>query len=103
MSCKKAQAVLDEAKIKIDETVDARKEKIDQLGAASVFGDSAVILVAKGNKILEYSNEQVNSADFLGEIIGRSGTLRAPTLKFGKKATVGYNDELLAEAFKTGS
>ncbi len=38
--------------------------------------------------------------ELLAVILGRSGTLRAPTVVSGKRLLVGFNADMYAEAFK---
>ena len=45
------------------------------------------------------NTDRLSNADLTGLITGRSGTLRAPTLKRGKTLVVGYSDELYDELF----
>lgn len=58
-------------------------------------------MVAKGKKILTFDLEADRPSDeeILDLILGRSGTLRAPSLRVGDTFVVGYNAELLGEVF----
>ena len=53
--------------------------------------------VAKGKKILEFDLKKARPSDdeLLSHLLGRSGTLRAPSLRVGKTFVVGYNAEIL--------
>ena len=53
--------------------------------------------VAKGGKVLHFklSHDRPTDAELLGLLLGRSGKLRAPTIKAGATLLVGYNFELL--------
>jgi len=44
-------------------------------------------------------SERLSNAELTGLITGRSGTLRAPTLRRGKTLVVGYSDGLYDELF----
>jgi|TARA_B100000809_G_scaffold241774_1_gene265263 arsenate reductase-like glutaredoxin family protein len=44
-------------------------------------------------------SERLSNTELTGLITGRSGTLRAPTLRRGKTLVVGYSDELYDELF----
>jgi arsenate reductase-like glutaredoxin family protein len=54
--------------------------------------------VAKGKKVLEFDlNRQRPSDDeLLGLMLGRSGKLRAPSIRVGNELLIGYNDDLLS-------
>lgn len=55
---------------------------------------AARILIAGGQKIDEVVPDEKAKEALLAKIIGRSGNLRAPTLRRGEVFYVGYNDEL---------
>lgn len=57
------------------------------------------LYVAKGRKVLHFDLETARPADaeLLELMLGRSGKLRAPTLRTGGKLVVGYNADLLGE------
>ena len=44
-------------------------------------------------------SERLSNAELTGLVTGRSGTLRAPTLRRGKTLVVGYSDEMYGELF----
>ena len=54
--------------------------------------------MAKGKKTLSFDlkKERPSDDELLALMLGRSGTLRAPSIRAGTKFLVGYNDELLA-------
>ena len=56
-----------------------------------------MIYIAKGKKILALAPDVANREEILKSAMGRSGNLRAPTLKVGKKVLVGFNDTLYPE------
>jgi len=53
--------------------------------------------VAKGRKIVRFDlgKDRPSDDELLGHMLGRSGALRAPSLRIGTTFVVGYNDELL--------
>lgn len=59
-----------------------------------------MIYIAKGKKILALAPDAANREEILKSAMGRSGNLRAPTLKVGKKVLVGFNDTLYPEHLK---
>ena len=56
------------------------------------------MLVAKGKKILSVDLKKARPSDdeLLELMLGRSGKLRAPTMRQGKRLLVGYNADLMA-------
>ncbi|MCG8636388.1 MAG: hypothetical protein MI863_21325 [Desulfobacterales bacterium] len=52
------------------------------------------VLIGKGKKILEFSPDEENREEILKAAMGRSGNLRAPSVKLGGKLLIGYNDEM---------
>lgn len=56
--------------------------------------------VAKGRRVLRFdlSTGRPTDAELLDLMLGRSGKLRAPTSRVGRRLLVGYNEDLLKEA-----
>ena len=58
------------------------------------------VVASKGrNKVLEWVPTAENRDEILGEVIGRSGNLRAPTLLVDGVFVVGFNDGLYEGVF----
>ena len=57
------------------------------------------LYVAKGKKTLhvDLSANRPDDDELLGLLLGRSGKLRAPTLRTGSTLIVGYNGDILSE------
>ena len=72
----------------------ANKEKLDQEGVERLLVQVKKVKVAKGKKILTFDNLRNEHKQILDSILGRSGTLRSPTLQIGDQLIVGYNEEL---------
>lgn len=55
--------------------------------------------MAKGKKFLRFDlmSDRQPDEDLLGLMLGRSGKLRAPAMKFGSTLLLGYNSDLLAD------
>ena len=55
------------------------------------------LVVAKGKKIVRFDlkNDRPADDELLSHMLGRSGTLRAPSLRVGRTFVVGYNAEML--------
>jgi len=56
--------------------------------------------VAKGRTVLrlDLAKERPSDEELLELMLGRSGKLRAPTSRVGRRLLVGYNQALLEEA-----
>ncbi len=54
------------------------------------------ILIARGKKVADYSPSPENKEEILKNSLGRSGTLRAPTLCIGNACYVGFNVDMYA-------
>lgn len=59
------------------------------------------LYVGKGKKLVHFDlKKDYDEDEVAGMILGRSGTLRAPVLRVGKKLIVGFNEEALGEVLK---
>jgi arsenate reductase-like glutaredoxin family protein len=59
------------------------------------------LFVGRGKKLVRFDLKKGYDEDEVaGMILGRSGTLRAPVLRVGKKLIVGFNEEALGEVLK---
>ena len=68
--------------------------------ALGVLDGVTLLRVAKGKKILDVdlSANRPGDDELLSLLLGRSGKLRAPTIKVGNQLLVGYHPELLSSA-----
>ena len=78
---------------------DARKEPLAEDAAWDLLAKAGEIIVAKGKQQLAFNPRRDSRAAILAEALGRSGTLRAPTLKVGDRLVVGYGEALYAHLF----
>jgi len=99
-SCKKAQEFLEQAGIEIDEVVDARKQKIDASQAWDTVAQAGIITVAKGKKVVVFSNVAAEEDAVLKQVMGPSGNLRAPTFRIGQDFVIGFHQDMYEEKFK---
>jgi len=74
--------------------VEARKVKIEADEAWDKLSSGKKILIAKGKKLIEFETADANRFDVLQIALGRSGTLRAPTIKIGDTWIVGFNEDI---------
>lgn len=89
--------MLSRNRIPCTEIADARKASLAEEEAWQVLAAAREIIVAKGKKRLVFDPRRDSRETILKETLGRSGTLRAPTLRIGDRLLVGYNDELYAQ------
>jgi hypothetical protein len=94
MSCKKAWEALKQGKTNISEEIDAKKETLADEAAWQKVKDAKRIYVASGKKTLEFIPNTADKDEIMKKILGRTGNLRAPTLRRGDTFFVGYNDDL---------
>jgi arsenate reductase-like glutaredoxin family protein len=76
------------------------KEPIAGDDALSVLRGVKDLYVAKGKKVvhLDLAKNRPPDDELLALLVGRSGGLRAPTLKSGTTLVVGYNADVLEQA-----
>lgn len=77
--------------MEIRETVEARKVKISEDRAWDMLGRSEEIVVGRGAKFIVLHPSRHSRQEILDHCLGRTGTLRAPVLKIGKRFLVGFN------------
>lgn len=88
---------MEEGSIEVKQEHNAQKLPIRD-GAIILLLDSVrTVFVASGKKILEYQLDSENREEVVTQITGRTGNLRAPTLKKGQVLFVGFNTELFAQ------
>ena len=73
---------------------DANKERLGQDRVEALIDQVSQIKVAKGKKILLFNPLKDDRSQIIKAILGRSGTLRSPTLRIGNGLIVGYNQEV---------
>ncbi|MDE0483121.1 MAG: ArsC family (seleno)protein [Candidatus Poribacteria bacterium] len=92
------QEVLDTHNLEAEDRTDARKEKLEADAVWDLMGSAERIVVAKGKSVATFVPEKDDRDAILKSVLGRSGSLRAPTVKTGNTFFVGYNDALYADA-----
>lgn len=72
------------------------KEPIEGEAALQLLDGISELFVAKGKKVLRFDmkTERPSDEDLLDMMLGRSGKLRAPTVRVEDRLVVGYNQEL---------
>ena len=88
------QEFLDTHNLEVKSRTDARKERMDAAAVWDLMENAERILVAKGKRVETFSPTQDTREAILNVVLGRSGSLRAPTLQRGDVFLVGFNDTL---------
>lgn len=91
------QEVLDTNNLEAENKTDARKEKLEADAVWDLMGSAERIVVAKGKSVATFVPEEDDRDTILKAVLGRSGSLRAPTVKTGNAFFVGYNDTLYTD------
>ncbi len=86
--------MFEERQVDVVQVKDAKKEKIDAEKAWDMIRTCETVWIGKGKKVLEFSPGGENREDILKAAMGRSGNLRAPSVKAGKQMLIGYNEAL---------
>ncbi|HCY86414.1 MAG TPA: hypothetical protein DHV36_14860 [Desulfobacteraceae bacterium] len=76
------------------QVADAKKEKIDADAAWEMITNAKTVVIGKGKKVLEFAPDEENREEILKAAMGRSGNLRAPTIRIGDRLLIGYNDDM---------
>ena len=87
--------------MKITTEIDAKKERFGEDEVIDVLKGVNKLLVAKGKKIttVDLKKDRPDDLTLAGLMLGPTGNLRAPTLKIGKVAVVGFNQEMYEDVF----
>ncbi len=88
------QELLDTRNLQAENRTDARKEKMAAAAVWELMGDAERIVVAKGKRIETFVPTEDSQESILKVVLGRSGSLRAPTVRSGDVFLVGYNAAL---------
>ncbi len=91
------QEVLDTHNLEAEDRTDARKEKLEADAVWDLMGSAKQIIVAKGKSVETFVPNEDDRDAILKAVLGRSGSLRAPTVKTRNVFFVGYNDALYSD------
>lgn len=84
----------EQTSVELKTVADAGKEKMDRNRAWALIRGKKKIHIAKGKKTLSFEPDEESREAILKEALGRSGTLRAPTLTVGEVMYIGFNDAM---------
>ena len=88
------QEFLDTRNLQPENRTDARKEKLEAAAVWDLMGSAKQIVVAKGQRVETFVPTDATQESILKAVLGRSGSLRAPTIQSGDVFFVGYNTTL---------
>ena len=88
------QEFLDTHNLQPESRTDARKEKMDAAAVWDLMGSAERIVVAKGKRVETFVPTEDARESILKVVVGRSGSLRAPTVRSGNTFFVGFNTAL---------
>ena len=77
--------------------MNARKQRIGAEEAWQMLSQAKEVYVVNGRKIQHWQPDETNKEAILAKAIGRSGNLRAPTIKVGDSYIIGFNEALYEE------
>jgi len=77
--------------------VDAKKEVFGAEAAWERLQVTEKVCVGRGQKVHAYLPDVTSKDEIMHEVLGRTGNLRAPTLKIGNSYYIGYNETMYKE------
>lgn len=80
--------------------MNATKETISGAEVWSIISAGSRIVVAQNKKISEFDPLKDDKEQILASVSGKTGNLRAPTLRIGSTFYVGFNEELYERIVK---
>ncbi|MCI5221190.1 MAG: hypothetical protein D3924_00550 [Candidatus Electrothrix sp. AR4] len=86
--------MLDEKDIEMKKIIEARKQKIDIDAAWEILRSAKKLIVGRGKKLQVFDPAQDDKETILKACLGRTGNLRAPTLKINDQVLVGFNETM---------
>lgn len=85
--------------MEIGQVVEARQVAIAEPEAWALLAGAGRILVGRGAKVEEFTPSGANRPEIMAKVLGRSGSLRAPSLKIGTEFLIGYGEEMYRRFF----
>ena len=80
----------------VRETVDGKKVKIAPAEALELLAGVSRLVAMRGRSVtaVDLKSDRPDDDTLLGLMIGRTGHLRAPTIRVGKTLLIGFNAEV---------
>ena len=71
--------------------------KLGESDAKAIAKESSKVYVAKGKKLDVFDMKSADVGEVAAKMLGPTGNLRAPTMRVGKTAIVGFDEETFAD------
>jgi len=84
------------------EVVDARQAKLAKRDTVAILRHTNRVVAMKGKKVSDFNlkKDPPNEKELLESILGPTGNLRAPAVRFGKTLVVGFEEETWSQVFR---
>ncbi|MCG9126645.1 hypothetical protein JT359_03485 [Candidatus Poribacteria bacterium] len=89
--------MLESHNIDAESRTDARKEKLEADAVWQLLESADQVVVAKGKSVETFQPGEANQESIINAVLGRSGSLRAPTIRIDDVFYVGFNETLYSE------
>ena len=102
MSCRRTQKFLASRGIEDEEVRSATRNPVAGPDALELLAGITELLVAKGRRTQRFDLTGADRPEddaLLALLLGRSGKLRAPTMRVGSQLLVGYSADMLESVF----
>ncbi len=98
--CIKADAFLAKRGIAARETVDARKVKVGKPQIAQILRGTHQVIACKGSATVDFNLRQDPPVEkvLYENLIGPTGSLRAPAIRLGRTLVVGFGEDAWSRA-----
>ncbi len=73
--------------------------KLQASDATDLLADADRMLACKGKKVNEFNVAGGVTDDAVHAMLGPTGNMRSPTIKYGRTLVVGYNEEVFTDIF----
>jgi arsenate reductase-like glutaredoxin family protein len=99
--CQKAQKVLDRVPHTIGEKVDAGKQRLGRKEALALARSAKRVVTGRGKTpvVFDMKSDPPDDDALAAAILGRSGNLKAPTMRIGDTLLVGFNEATYRQMF----
>mgnify|MGYP001217890487 CR=1 FL=1 len=96
-SCTRAQDLIQSMKVNLPEMIIANKVKFYREDALKLIRECDVAMITRGRKRIDVSINTMSDEEIASLALGRSGTLRAPAFRIGKRFVIGFHAEAYQE------
>lgn len=101
LSCKKAGLAFSDHESELEVEINAKSQPIKGEEGWNLVQNADHIFIASGKKILEFRPTAANRDEIMKKILGRTGNLRAPTIRKGNSFFIGFNEDMYSQVLFT--